>query len=148
MSEFRDPFKPSTPVIVDDTNDNSSLESDDSDDSDVPPVAFPGHRDTLALLHLRKLSEPAITAAMTIPSEIVQQIYQHLDPLDFHAARHTCRKWFLASLDTGLLQRMTRKAGCSQAACEDSQRLGVRTERRRLSPGAPSLLGTRRPAES
>jgi hypothetical protein len=133
MSEFRDPFKPSAPIIVDDTNDDSSLESDNCDDSDVPPVAFPGHRDTLALLHLRNHPEPAITAATTIPSEIVQQIYQHLDPLDFHAARHTCKKWFLASLDTGLLRRMTRKAGCSQAADEDAQRLDVRTERRRLN---------------
>ena len=120
-------------MIVDETNDNSSIESDDSDDSDVPLVAFPGHRDTLALLHLRRHPEPAITAATTIPSEIVQQIYQHLDPLDFHAARHACKKWFLASLNTSLLRRMTRKAGCSQAADEDSGRLGIRTERRRLS---------------
>lgn len=129
MSEFRDPFKPSTPYIeVDD--DDQDLESDDSD---VPAVAFPGHRDTLAILHLRRHHEPVIPPAVSVPSELLQNIYQHLTPLDFHAARHTCKKWFLASLDKTLLQKMTCKAGCSRAANEDSQRLIVRTELRRLS---------------
>jgi hypothetical protein len=129
MSEFRDPFKASTPYIEAD-DDDSNL---DFDDSDVPPVAFPGHRDTLALLHLRQHHETVVPPAISVPSELLQQIYQFLHPLDFHAARHSCKKWFLASLNKTLLQTMARKAGCFRAANEDSQRLVVRTELRRLS---------------
>jgi hypothetical protein len=129
MSEFRDPFKASAPYIEADDN-GSNL---DSDDSEVPPVAFPGHRDTLALLHLRRHREPGLNSAISVPSELLQQMYQHLTPLDFHAARHTCKKWFLASLDKTLLQTMTRKAGCYQAANEDTQHLVIRTELRRLT---------------
>lgn len=32
-----------------------------------------------------------ISAAMKLPVELVQQVYQHLLPVDFNSARHTCR---------------------------------------------------------
>lgn len=127
MSGFRDPFKAS---ILYNDDENSSVNSDESDE---PRAAFPGHRDTLALLHLKQHHASAVHTAIALPSELLQQIYQHLAPLDFHAARHVCKKWFLASLDKTLLQTMTRRAGCSQAASEDSKRLDICNELRRHS---------------
>lgn len=106
---FRDPFKASSPYIED---------SDISSDFEVPLTsAFAGHRDTLALIRFRKLQ----VSAIELPSELLQQVYRHLSPQDFDTVRHTCRKWFLASLDKSLLQKMTRRAGCAQAAREDVQ---------------------------
>ncbi|KAM0487140.1 hypothetical protein ACHAPX_000409 [Trichoderma viride] len=35
--------------------------------------------------------EPELSAAMKLPVEVVQKIYQHLSPMDFDSARHTCR---------------------------------------------------------
>lgn len=35
-----------------------------------------------------------------------------LSPIEFDAARHTCKSWFLASLDRRLLMDMSRRAKC------------------------------------
>ena len=48
---------------------------------------------------------------MKLPAEILQEIYMMLNPTDFDAARHTCRSWFLAGLDRGLLIRMLQRGG-------------------------------------
>lgn len=48
---------------------------------------------------------------MRLPTEIVQQVYFFLTPIDFNAARHTCRSWFYASLDRMLLVYMLKKGG-------------------------------------
>lgn len=32
-----------------------------------------------------------LSAAMKLPVELLQQVYQHLSPVDFDSARHTCR---------------------------------------------------------
>lgn len=113
--QFRNPFKASTSYVEDTDSDDDG----NSLDSDVPLGNFSGHRDTLALLRFRDRPAPAIT----LPSELLQQIYLHLSPLDFDTVRHTCSKWFLASLDKSLLHTMTRRAGCARAAEEDLQQL-------------------------
>lgn len=48
---------------------------------------------------------------MKVPTEIIQQIYTLLYPRDFNAARHTCRSWFVASLNRVLLTEMLRQGG-------------------------------------
>jgi hypothetical protein len=55
-----------------------------------------------------------------MPTETLQQIYTYLSPLDFNAARHTCRNWMRASLDKSLLAAMLSRAGWSTnaASCQ------------------------------
>lgn len=48
---------------------------------------------------------------MLTPTEIIQHIYSFLSPADFHAARHTCRSWFFASLYRSLLAEMLKRGG-------------------------------------
>lgn len=50
-----------------------------------------------------------------LPTEIVQQIYSYLGPVDFNAARHTCRTFMAASLDQHVLMTMVRRGGWSSA---------------------------------
>ncbi|KFA53462.1 hypothetical protein S40293_03468 [Stachybotrys chartarum IBT 40293] len=50
-------------------------------------------------------------ASMKLPTETLQQIYSLLSPIDFDAARHTCRSWFLTSLDRSLLAMILRRGG-------------------------------------
>ena len=61
---------------------------------------------------LPSLPPPKITVSYWIPAEILQEIYSSLSPIDFDAARHTCKSWFLASLDRNLLLCMSKRAGC------------------------------------
>ncbi|CAH0015961.1 unnamed protein product [Clonostachys rhizophaga] len=51
------------------------------------------------------------SAAMSVPTEILQQIYRLLGPVDYNSARHTCRAWFFASYDRRLLVQMLKRGG-------------------------------------
>lgn len=55
-----------------------------------------------------------------LPAEIVKCIFDHLSPLDLNAARHTCRKWMIASLEHRLLARVLNQAGFWTAVEADS----------------------------
>ncbi|MCJ1364285.1 hypothetical protein MMC16_003394 [Acarospora aff. strigata] len=57
------------------------------------------------------VSPPKLPTVYFLPAEIVQQIYTYLRPVDFNAARHTCRAWLLASLDEHILTCMLRRGG-------------------------------------
>ncbi|TEY57521.1 hypothetical protein BOTCAL_0215g00020 [Botryotinia calthae] len=46
-----------------------------------------------------------------LPTEIIQQIYNYLTPVDFNSARHTCRAWLLNSINRSLLENMIRRGG-------------------------------------
>jgi hypothetical protein len=48
-----------------------------------------------------------------LPVEIIQYIFKKLGPLDFNAARHSCRSWFRASLDVNILKVMLIRGGWS-----------------------------------
>ncbi|PHH77380.1 hypothetical protein CDD82_3538 [Ophiocordyceps australis] len=48
---------------------------------------------------------------MKLPTEILHLVYSFLSPLDFNAARHCCRAWFVASLDGLVLMDMVRRGG-------------------------------------
>ena len=54
---------------------------------------------------------PEFPPVYHVPSEIVQNIYEYMSPLDFDAARHTCTVWFQASLHKPLLVKMLKNAG-------------------------------------
>ncbi|VUC33025.1 unnamed protein product [Clonostachys rosea] len=53
----------------------------------------------------------APSVAMNLPTEMLQQIYQLLSPVDFNSARYTCRSWFSASYDRSLLMQMLKRGG-------------------------------------
>ncbi|PFH63422.1 hypothetical protein XA68_10012 [Ophiocordyceps unilateralis] len=73
----------------------------------------------------RALSGPAVEmgrdsdstprpSSMRLPTELLQHIFLFLSPVDFNAARHTCRAWFIASLHQLLLVEMLRRGGCHE----------------------------------
>ncbi|KAL8694170.1 MAG: hypothetical protein Q9218_001113 [Villophora microphyllina] len=51
------------------------------------------------------------TPIYPLPAEIIKCVYDHLSPLDMDAARHTCRKWMIASLEYRLLDQILKQAG-------------------------------------
>ena len=59
--------------------------------------------------------------AATLPTEVLQAIYDNLGPLDFNAARHTCISWITASLDVDILAEQLKRAGWwTKASCKSS----------------------------
>ncbi len=51
--------------------------------------------------------------ALKVPAEILHHIYLYLGPVDFDAARHVCRLWYINSLEYSLLDTMLRRGGWS-----------------------------------
>lgn len=62
-----------------------------------------------------------IANSMLLPTEILEKIYVELSPLDFNAARHTCRAWMLASLNENMLLYMLNRGGWLRAATADRE---------------------------
>ena len=79
------------------------------------------------------LPQPQMPASYWIPGEILREIYSSLSPIDFDAARHSCKSWFLASLDRRLLASMSRQAGCYSSVQADLQAREEHSEVRRQS---------------
>ncbi|KAL8828805.1 MAG: hypothetical protein Q9191_002375 [Dirinaria sp. TL-2023a] len=71
---------------------------------------------SLSISQVRPLATPA---TFRLPTEILQQIYRHLGPVDFNSARHTCRAWMIASLDPELLKHELKRGGWFGAAIAD-----------------------------
>lgn len=85
---------------------------------------------------LTALPTPRIPSSFYCPSDVLQQIYTLLSPGDFDAARHTCRSWFLASLESrSLLVRMSRRAACYNSVQKDLELLHEYQARRRSLDG-------------
>ena len=68
---------------------------------------------------LSQVRPPVFSSVYHLPVEILEEIYYYLSPADFNAARHACRAWLLASLDTRLLTHMLKRGGWSSAALAD-----------------------------
>jgi hypothetical protein len=68
-------------------------------------------------LHLKPPDVPKnqLSLAALLPTEVIQQIFRSLHPADFNAARHTCRSWFVTSLDGPMLETMLRRGGWSSS---------------------------------
>lgn len=78
------------------------------------------------------LPQPHFPASYRLPREILKHIYSFLLPCDFDAARHTCRAWFLASLDRKILEPKLRSSGCQMGLAADIFRMkGNVIEKRR-----------------
>lgn len=60
-------------------------------------------------------------ASCRLPIELLQRMYQPLSPIDFDAARHTCRLWLFASLDKTLLTSQLVSGGWQAAGQQDLQ---------------------------
>jgi hypothetical protein len=54
---------------------------------------------------------PSKSAAASLPTELIQQIYRYLGPSDFNAARHTCSHWLSSSLHIQLLAEQVKRGG-------------------------------------
>ncbi|KAL8720843.1 MAG: hypothetical protein Q9225_002360 [Loekoesia sp. 1 TL-2023] len=72
-----------------------------------------------AFTYVRPLRLPPIYA---LPAEIIKDVYAYLSPLDVNAARHTCPKWMIASLEHRLLAQVLKKAGLQGASEADTAR--------------------------
>ncbi|KAL9597413.1 MAG: hypothetical protein Q9219_005166 [cf. Caloplaca sp. 3 TL-2023] len=72
-----------------------------------------------AFTYVRPLRFPIVHA---LPAEIIKQIYNYLPPLDLNAARHTCQKWMLASLEYRVLAQVLKNAGLQDAIEADRLR--------------------------
>lgn len=69
-----------------------------------------------ATTRARPLTLPTVSK---FPAEIIQKFYCQLHPIDFNAARHTCRAWMIASLEEKLLHHMLKLGGWLQASRMD-----------------------------
>lgn len=81
-----------------------------SDELQAPEQPYPATCKEWSVA-LGALPPPKGSRATALPSEIIQQIYGSISPTDFNAARHTCRRWMLASLDRSLLVVMLKRGG-------------------------------------
>jgi len=69
-----------------------------------------------AVTHARPI---VVAPACKLPMEILERIYLNLTPMDFNAARHTCRAWMIASLRERLLIHILKLGGWLQASRQD-----------------------------
>jgi hypothetical protein len=70
---------------------------------------------SLSSMHPLDTLCPASLGAQ-LPTEILQEIFFMLSPVDFNSARHICRPWFISSLEYSLLQVMLSRGGWSGIA--------------------------------
>ena len=75
--------------------------------------------------------------ASFLPLEILQNIYKRLDPVDFNAARHTCRVWMSHSQDVRQLGLMLKRGGWEGAALADRD---LPQRNRQISPDNVNLM--------
>lgn len=68
-----------------------------------------------------------------LPVEVLERIFDSLSPMDFNAARHTCRAWMIASLEERLLLLMLNRGGWSGAASADAARQEHGNQLRKVS---------------
>jgi hypothetical protein len=65
------------------------------------------------------VAPPRFPPSYSVPTEILQLVYNYLGPKDFDAARHTCRNWMRASLNKCLLVTMLNRGGWWSGAASD-----------------------------
>ncbi|OBT70039.1 hypothetical protein VE03_00467 [Pseudogymnoascus sp. 23342-1-I1] len=51
------------------------------------------------------------STASVLPAEILSKVYKCLSPSDFNSARHSCRSWYISSLEFSILETMLRRSG-------------------------------------
>lgn len=72
-------------------------------------------RDVNDWVNKEETPERTPSLAAGLPTEVIQQILFSLHPADFNAARHTCRSWFVNSLERSGLETMLRRGGWSSS---------------------------------
>ena len=85
------------------------------------PILFPGKLYALQReaesqsfsVDQRSRPQPPPSLATGLPTEVSQQIFYSLHPADFNSARHTCRSWFINSLERLILETMLNRGGWS-----------------------------------
>lgn len=95
-------------------NDISSMDSDHlTFPAELKPALPTDSTETASLQSCS--SKAAGQLASQLPTEILQHIYYNLLPADFNSARHTCRYWFINSLEHSLLYEMLQRGGFSNS---------------------------------
>lgn len=89
---------------------------------------------SLAISDAHPFHMPSV--ASLLPLEILQNIYERLDPVDFNAARHTCRVWMRHSQDVRQLGLTLKRGGWGGAALADRE---LRERDRQISPDNVNL---------
>ncbi|KFY31950.1 hypothetical protein V493_00644 [Pseudogymnoascus sp. VKM F-4281 (FW-2241)] len=51
------------------------------------------------------------STASVLPPEILNEVYKWLSPSDFNSARHSCRSWYISSLEHSILEKMLKRSG-------------------------------------
>lgn len=69
-----------------------------------PRMRTPSHNEQEG--HVEKPS-----AAPVLPPEILSKVYKWLSPSDFNSARHSCRSWYISSLEYSILETMLKRSG-------------------------------------
>lgn len=85
------------------------------------------------------LPGPKISAAQRLPAEILSKVYEYLQPIDFDAARHVCKAWFLVGMDIKLASAMLRSCGAYLAFLQDVEQESAKISR---NVSAPDRLGS------
>jgi hypothetical protein len=70
-------------------------------------------------LATRAVSSKPISLGAQLPTEILQQIFYMLTPVDFNSARRICRVWFISSLELSVLKAMSSRGGWSRCVQRD-----------------------------
>ena len=65
------------------------------------------------------LCPPKLPPVYYLAAELLEQVYGYLSPVDYNAARHTCRAWMLTSLEPRLLGVMLKRGGWFAASKAD-----------------------------
>jgi hypothetical protein len=63
--------------------------------------------------NMNAVAPSSLPPSGTLPTEILVGIYTYLNAKDFNAARRTCRRWMMASLNKSLLIAMLTRGGWS-----------------------------------
>lgn len=69
-----------------------------------PPIPTPSH-------NVPKGPVEKPSTASVLPPEILSKVYKCLTPSDFNSARHSCRSWYISSLEHSLLETMLKRSG-------------------------------------
>lgn len=67
----------------------------------------------------RVVSSKPQSLGAQLPTEIIQQIFYMLTPVDFNSARRICRVWFISSLELSVLKAVSNRGGWSRCVQRD-----------------------------
>lgn len=99
-----DVIRMSTTEVAQSTRSGRKLQSDMTSLYSSPRMRAPSHNEPKG--HVEKPPTSPV-----LPPEILTKVYKWLSPSDFNSARHSCRSWYISSLEYSLLETMLKRSG-------------------------------------